>query len=354
MEDKNKHTYTPLPEPVSITKQVWPEGTLPLIHIKTMAYMHEKFIKECLDGILMQKTTFPVQLLIHDDASTDKTADILRECEGKYPGLIKVFYQKENTYTKPDRKERRAEFYSWRKGKYEAICEGDDYWTDPLKLQKQIDFLEKNPDYGMCYTKTLIYLQEYKKFDKKRNLGRYFDTLEDLLTMQRVQIPTMTICTRMDLLLRYYEEMQPYTGGWKVIGDFPLFFWFKINSKIHFIDEFTGVYRIVPGSACHKTTYEDSIKFFDERTQIRLFLINKYNIQNIEKTIIENKKRFYIHSAIKYKKYIEYRNLILNNNNNSFKNKIKKTICKSKFLTIIVVNYLYNKYYIQNFFKKYF
>ena len=154
MEETLKYTYTPLPEPIPITEQEWAEGTLPILHIRTMTYMHENFIRECIEGILMQKTTFPVQVLIHDDASTDKTAEIVKEYELKYPKLIKAYYQEANTYSKIDKNERtklREAFNNWRTGKYEAICEGDDYWTDPLKLQKQVNFLEANPDYVICY-----------------------------------------------------------------------------------------------------------------------------------------------------------------------------------------------------------
>jgi glycosyltransferase involved in cell wall biosynthesis len=150
----DRYNYTPLPEPVPITKQEWPEGTLPLVHTRTMTFMHENYIRDCIEGILMQKTTFPVQVLIHDDASTDKTAEIVREYELKYPKLIKAYFQKENTYSKSEKAEKRQLrkiFASWRIGKYEALCEGDDYWTDPLKLQKQVEFMERNEEYAMCY-----------------------------------------------------------------------------------------------------------------------------------------------------------------------------------------------------------
>jgi glycosyltransferase involved in cell wall biosynthesis len=142
MDEKGKYEYTPLPEPIPISEQVWPADTLPLVHTRTMTYMHENYIRDCIEGILIQKTTFPVQVLIHDDASTDKTAKIVREYELKYPKLIKAYYQKENSYSQPDKFKRRAEFVKWRIGKYEAICEGDDYWTDPLKLQKQVKLIK--------------------------------------------------------------------------------------------------------------------------------------------------------------------------------------------------------------------
>ncbi len=149
MEENNKYSYIPLTEPIPITEQVWPEGTLPLVHTRTMTYMHENYITDCIEGILMQKTTFPVLVLIHDDASTDKTVEIVREYEQKYPRLIKAYYQKENSFRRSDKSERRAEFMSWRIGKYEAMCEGDDYWIDSLKLQKQAEILEGNDRYSI-------------------------------------------------------------------------------------------------------------------------------------------------------------------------------------------------------------
>jgi len=123
----------------------------PLVSINTLTYNHAPYIRQCLDGIMMQKTTFSFELLIHDDASTDGTADIIREYEARYPNIIKPIYQTENqfstkgaVYVERDLQLARA------KGKYIAMCEGDDYWIDPLKLQKQVDFLESHPDYSIC------------------------------------------------------------------------------------------------------------------------------------------------------------------------------------------------------------
>lgn len=115
------------------------------------AYNHEKYIRSALDGFVMQKTTFPFEVLVHDDASTDRTAEIIREYEKKYPDIIKPIYSKENQYSKNDDSLNRIQ-YGRVKGKYIAICEGDDYWTDPFKLQKQYDALERNPSIDICAT----------------------------------------------------------------------------------------------------------------------------------------------------------------------------------------------------------
>lgn len=118
-----------------------------MVSIICNAYNHEPYIAQCLDGIVMQKTNFVFEVLVHDDASTDKTADIIRTYEKKYPHLIKPIYQTENQYYKGGFEQFQ---YPRVQGKYVAICEGDDYWTDPLKLQKQYNAMEAHPEIDMC------------------------------------------------------------------------------------------------------------------------------------------------------------------------------------------------------------
>ena len=115
------------------------------------AYNHEKYIRSALEGFAMQKTSFPFEVLVHDDASTDRTAEIIREYEIKYPDIIKPIYSTENQYSKNDGS--LSQIQNGRvQGKYIALCEGDDYWTDPLKLQKQYDLLESHPEIDICAT----------------------------------------------------------------------------------------------------------------------------------------------------------------------------------------------------------
>lgn len=115
------------------------------------AFNHGQYIRKALEGFVMQKTTFSFEVLVHDDASTDNTASIIREYEAKYPEIIKPIYETENQYSKQDGSLGRIQ-YGRVKGKYIALCEGDDYWTDPMKLQKQYDALESHPELDMCAT----------------------------------------------------------------------------------------------------------------------------------------------------------------------------------------------------------
>ena len=118
----------------------------PLVTIRCLAYNHALFIEKTLDGFLMQETSFPFEIVVHDDASTDGTAAIIESYQKKYPSIIKALYEKENLYSKGDGSLARV-MDSFMRGKYIALCEGDDYWTDKMKLQMQIDALEEHKDY---------------------------------------------------------------------------------------------------------------------------------------------------------------------------------------------------------------
>lgn len=126
-------------------------NTTPIVSIICQTFNHEKFISKTIDAFLNQKTEFLFEIIIHDDASTDGTKDVIAKYHEKYPNLIVPIYQKENKYSKKINIWSHFTFPA-AKGKYIALCEGDDYWIDDLKLQKQVDFLEKNNDYSVCWT----------------------------------------------------------------------------------------------------------------------------------------------------------------------------------------------------------
>ena len=123
------------------------------VAIHCLVYNHEPYLRDCLEGFVMQQTNFPFVAVVHDDASTDNSAAIIREYEQKYPHIFKPIYEIESIYKKGgfgaiDNVMLHA--INATNAKYVAMCEGDDYWTNPLKLQKQVDFMEANPDYVIC------------------------------------------------------------------------------------------------------------------------------------------------------------------------------------------------------------
>ncbi len=139
------------------------EDIVPLVSIKCLVYNHEPYLRQCLDGFVMQKTNFPFEAIVHDDASTDGSAAIIREYAEKYPDIIKPIYETENQYSKGTLN-KIILAASHPESKYIAFCEGDDYWTDPDKLQLQVEFLETHPDFFMTCHAFKYYMQDSKTF----------------------------------------------------------------------------------------------------------------------------------------------------------------------------------------------
>ena len=138
----------------------------PLVSICSITYNHAPYIRQCLDGMLMQQTDFTFEIIINDDCSTDGTTEIIREYAERYPEIVKPVFHEENQYQKGVRGMFATFVFPKAKGKYIALCEGDDYWIDPLKLQKQVDFLEANPNYSVCFHRCNSFYQVDKKYGK--------------------------------------------------------------------------------------------------------------------------------------------------------------------------------------------
>ncbi len=150
----------------------------PLVSIRCMVYNHEPFLRQCLDGFVMQKTTFPFEAIVHDDASTDGSAAIIREYAEKYPDIIKPIYETENQYGKGIiSKKMDAAMHP--NSKYIATCEGDDYWTDPNKLQLQVDFLESHPDFFVTSHNYTIFYEATKTIKHGLSCLNSIESFED-------------------------------------------------------------------------------------------------------------------------------------------------------------------------------
>jgi glycosyltransferase involved in cell wall biosynthesis len=152
----------------------------PLVSIICNTYNHQHYIASAIESFLKQITDFPIEILIHDDASTDRTPEIIRNYENRFPNIIKPIYQKINQYSKEIRIN--PEFnYPRTKGIYIALCEGDDYWSDPFKLQVQVEHMVSNPETSVCvHASSVVKSSTGKIVDFKRpsTSNRYFSTDE--------------------------------------------------------------------------------------------------------------------------------------------------------------------------------
>ncbi len=219
-----------------------------MVAIRCITYNHEPYIRDALEGFVMQKTNFPFVAIVHDDASTDGTAAIIKEYAEKYPDIIKPIYETENQYSKRDGSLTRImkEACEATGAKYIAMCEGDDYWTDPLKLQKQVDFLESHPDYGMCYTDFDGYDVD-KDQRREMNIKDFSGNLYEMILNEIHNIWTLTVCYRSE----YMNQIPLLDYNRYFVGDRVWFLTIASKSKIHCIYEKTAIYRILKDSASH-------------------------------------------------------------------------------------------------------
>lgn len=211
------------------------------VSIRCFAYNHERFIRQCLEGFVMQKADFRFEAIVHDDASTDNTAAIIREYAEKYPDIIKPIYETENQYSKHDGSLTRI-MNAHTRGKYVAMCEGDDYWTDPYKIQKQVDFLESHPDYVMCSSRFDKYWQESGVLEEdpdKDFEGADYD-LQNLIGGKWLT-QTLTVMYRRSALdLKHYAR-------YGMSLDMILFYELLKHGKGYCFPEVMGVYRYHEG-----------------------------------------------------------------------------------------------------------
>src|SRR5690554_4761573 len=256
------NNYIPLSEPIPIREQVWTEGTIPLVATGTITYNHEPFIRECIESILIQKTTFPVRIVIFEDASTDKTSEIVKEYAEKYPNLLVALCQPENTFSKGGEVWRKAlqPYYEARNiGKYIALCEGDDYWTDPYKLQKQVDFLEANPEYNLTCHRYQTYNETTKTLTEDGNEVCFTDGNETGLTFDALYIFRRWISKTLTVVFRNDYDYSSLLSQYKYPRDVHLYYHILKNGKGFFFPFIGGVYRVHDGGVFSASSQMDKL-----------------------------------------------------------------------------------------------
>jgi len=252
----------------------------PLVTVRTITYQHTGFIEECIKGVLMQRTNFLFEFIIGEDGSTDGTREICEKYAKDYPDKIRLFvrdrtlsqlYNEEGKLIK--RLNGRFSAMSSR-GQYIALCEGDDYWTDPLKLQKQVDVLEANPDYSFCvggferlYQDTLEKVSRTKKI-KENDPGKsgYSFNLDEMQSFWITQ--TLTIMFRNNIYDTVNFSVYNYSR------DTHLFYHLLKIGKGFYITEHLGVHRIHPGGVHSMIGREDQL-FNAIRIYKELYMNNK-------------------------------------------------------------------------------
>ncbi len=212
-----------------------------MVSIRCATYNHAPYIRQCLEGFVMQKTTFSFEVVVHDDASTDGTTDFVREYAEKYPDIIKPMYEQENQYSKNLAGMNDA-INSRLIGKYVALCEGDDYWTDPFKLQKQFDFMESHPDCSLCFHPHYCLYPNGKMTPHTFRIKKKEYAIQDLIWRGGESFSTNSFFFHRN----YYLDAEKRPAFWQncPFGDEPLMYYLALNGKVCFIDELMSVYRV--------------------------------------------------------------------------------------------------------------
>ncbi len=334
----NTNTYALLPYPTPIKEHNWPEGIIPLVCTKTMTFNHESYIRECIEGILSQKTTFPVRVYIHDDASTDKTAAIVREYQEKYPKLIFAYYQSINSYSNPLKKEMRAEFLGWTKSAtYVAWCEGDDYWSDPLKLQLQVDFMESDPETSVCVHASTVVKSSTGNIVRRirpSTTSRYFTT-DEVIAGGGGLFATNSMLYKNPAAL-----LQPPFFAKSKVYDYPLMIYLSKIGKVYYMDKYLSVYRTGIRGSWTSTTYSGNIQLMLNQKDNSIQLLQEVD------TFYERKHTHIIQKEIRK---IEFEKLLLMGNIEKIRSSefqdVYQSLTRTKKLFLLVTGKRYPKVY---------
>ena len=229
----------------------------PLISILMITFNQEKFIAQAIESALMQHANFKYEIVIGEDCSTDRTRDIVLEYQEKYADRIKLLLQSENVGMHKNF----VDTYYACKGKYIALLEGDDYWTDPNKLQKQVDFLENNPDFAICFHNMWIIDEDKPHLIRESNIKQ--KEITDINTLARGNYIYTASCVFRNnfIILPDWFYQCP-------VGDYPLHLLNAQYGKIKFINEIMGVYRVHKGGVWENTNLSYRLEKWAEMIEI--------------------------------------------------------------------------------------
>jgi glycosyltransferase involved in cell wall biosynthesis len=240
------------------------------LSICCITFNHAKFIAQTFDSFLLQKTSFDFEIVVSDDCSRDATLSIINTYVEKYPDKIKLLANTENIGMMRNF----IQAMTACSGKYIALCEGDDYWTDPFKLQKQLDFLEENEDYTICFHEAVILYEDGKEV--------FFNNLKKDTTFDFFDLTQKNFISTASCIFRINESNCPLPEWFSRIntGDWALHLLNASKGKIYFMKDCMSVYRIhsngVWTSLSSRQKMEKGIQLMDQLNAIFNFKFNEY------------------------------------------------------------------------------
>lgn len=264
----------------------------PLISVKMITYNHELYIAQAIEGVVKQETGYPFELIIGEDCSTDRTMEIVLEYQKKYPDIIRVITSDKNVGAK------RNGYRTTKacRGKYIAFCEGDDYWHDSYKLQKQADYMESHPECGMVSADIDVFYNSANKFKRSFNYNNGFQSIRNLDIEQVLwgdgifAIWTCTVMVRRNLYNQVIEnDPYLYQNEKLPLGDLQLWAELSMISEITYFPECLATYRVLNESASRGKDPKKNLRFAKSIFEIKSYLCEKYNLS-------ENRRRMAISS----------------------------------------------------------
>lgn len=280
--------------------------TEPLVSVKMLTYNHAPYIAQAIESVLMQKTTFPFELVIGEDCSTDGTREIVFDYARRYPEIIRVVTSDKNVGALQNS----VRCSRVLRGKYIAWCEGDDYWHRDDKLQLQVDYLETHPECGLVYSdydqydvKSQKYIKNYLKRTKVQI--PLSPTIEHILT-GKAGILTCTVVARKDIVLeRIHSDSHLYQSGYYKMGDTPLWAEISLRSGIFRFEESLATHQILLESATQSQDPTKALRFWISNSEMCLYLCDKYQLpDHIKRLHTRNIRGHYLKLAF-YQKSAE-------------------------------------------------
>lgn len=274
-----------------------PENTIK-VSVCVPTFNHEKYIRQMLESAVRQQTDFKFEIVIGDDGSTDRAPDIIREYQDKYPALISAFLHKENLGPASPRefagRNNVLHLLKACKGEYVALCEGDDFWTDDFKLQKQADFLDNNPDFSICHHNMQVQYEDgspshFFNSPDQKPVSTIADLLED-----KWFIATASLFYRNHFLSHDFAWWHHKAAA----GDWALVIQLAAQGKIGFLPETMGVYR----------KHEAGLSNVHAHTNFRFLQNRKEMFENINKWLDFQYEEIILATVKKYDELLKLNN----------------------------------------------